>query len=145
MLIIVFRVLLHANISMCITSFTDINSSTIKNELDKREKDHIKILRDIVSIQNRLIGLEESSRSVNKFEGLNENLQSLDTYIQQILNKINLNQASIIDLSKLHAMYKCTIFGVLCIAICVHGKLINNYNTIVFLEKLIEDDEEEST
>ena len=89
--------------------FSDINSSTIKSDLDKREKDHIKILRDIVSMQNRLIGLEESSRSVNKFEGLNENLQSLDTYIQQILNKINLNQASIIDLSKLRAIYIGTV------------------------------------
>ncbi len=76
----------------------------IRSELDKREKDHIKILRDIVSIQNRLTGLEESSRSTNKFEGLSEHLQRLDTYIQQILNKINLNQVSITDLSKLQAM-----------------------------------------
>ena len=54
----------------------------------------------IISIKDRLMVLEESLYSLRNISCIHDNLKGLDVCVQQILNKINLNQASISDLSK---------------------------------------------
>ena len=54
----------------------------------------------IISIKDRLMVLEEKLYLLKNISYIHDNLKGLDACVQQILNKINLNQASISDLSK---------------------------------------------
>ena len=52
------------------------------------------------NLKDRLGRVEKELQSVNSVAHINASLKSLDSYLQQVLVKINLNQASISDLSK---------------------------------------------
>ena len=52
------------------------------------------------NLKDRLGRVEKELQSVNSVAHIHASLKSLDSYLQQVLVKINLNQASISDLSK---------------------------------------------
>ena len=52
------------------------------------------------NLKDRLGRVEKELQLVNSVAHIQESLKSLDSYLQQVLVKINLNQASISDLSK---------------------------------------------
>ena len=54
----------------------------------------------LINLKGRLNALEDDLHLANNITFIQDNLKVLDKSVQQILKKINLNQASISDLSK---------------------------------------------
>ena len=67
----------------------------------------------IINLEDRLVTLEGNVLMGNNVTSIEDSLKLLDSCVHQILNKINLNQASISDLS----MYKYIIYHIIYIYI----------------------------
>ena len=65
------------------------------------------------NLKDRLGRVEKELQLVNNVAHIQDSLKSLDSYLQQVLVKINLNQSSISDLSKydLHLLNLQTAFA----------------------------------
>ena len=106
----VFILRFHFNsnsIMNILTSEQKLNRHEFKEDKIKREKK----IGDILAAQNgnnsllsnlkdRLSRVENDLQVVNSVSCIQDSLNTLDSYLQQVLVKINLNQASILDLSK---------------------------------------------
>ena len=57
------------------------------------------------NLKDRLGRVEKELQLLNGVANIQESLKSLDSYLQQVLVKINLNQASILDLSKYESLF----------------------------------------
>ena len=76
----------------------------------------------IINLEDRLVTLEGNVLMGNNVTSIEDSLKLLDSCVHQILNKINLNQASISDLS----MYKFMIYHI-CFIYYISKIHISNY------------------
>ena len=97
------------NTYTCFTEFKSIYKENEKeSDADKIKLESLVSTIDsnkdlLINLKGRLNALEDELHLANSITFIQDNLKVLDKSVQQILKKINLNQASISDLSK----YSC--------------------------------------
>ena len=98
-------VIMH-KIYSCFSEFKSINSHKEKeSDAENTKLESIVSTMDsnkdlLINLKERLKALEDELHLANSITFIQDNLKVLDKSVHQILNKINLNQASISDLSK---------------------------------------------